>query len=123
MNVSGIGSVPFRAQVDSPSPLVSGNWAYLVKPEAQQNVPQQKSGGGFWKKALLWTAAVAAVAGALVYAKNTESVKTVLDKAGSFKAAETIADKCKYIIGKGGQYVQSAWDATGGKLVGMIFKK
>ncbi len=124
MEVTGINcGVPFKAQVESQSPLVSGNWAYLSNQgtSADSFAPQKKK-SGFWKKALIAAAAVVAVGIALAQTRKLSSIDAVMKK-GSFKEVQGFGDKVKYVIGKGGDYAKSAYDCTLGKLFGLFKKK
>ena len=121
MEVSRINcGVPFKAQVESQSPLVSGNWAYLSdNGTAQDNFAPQKKKSGFWKKALIAAAAVVAVGIALAQTRKLSSIDAVMKK-GSFKELQGFGEKVKYVIGKGGDYANKAYDCTIGKLLGMF---
>ena len=120
MQVSGINcNTPFRANVEHPSSLISGNWAYLENPNTKQNPSvQPKKKGKLWKKVLI-AAAVVVVAGfALAKARGLDSIKAVMDK--GFKDNEGFMNKTKWVIGKLGDWSIAAYNHTIGKVVKMF---
>lgn len=113
------GLPAFKAlNVNSTSPLVSGNWQYTTAPNDNSgNTAKPKKKSSFLKKALI-TAAVALVAAfALAKARGMESINAVMEK-GSFKELTSFGDKVKYVIGKAGDGVIYAYKNTIGRLLG-----
>ena len=120
-SVNSMNGLPFKAQVESTSPLVSGNWSYLQKPEVQtQQAPQKKS--SFMKKLLYTIGAVAVIGAALVGLRNTNAIKTVMSNTNSLAEAETLGQKAKYIVGKGGDWAKAAYDYAATRITN-IFKR
>lgn len=118
MQINGINSaIPFKAQVESTSPLVSGNWAFLQEPQSTQN-PQNtptvnKPKSHWFRNTVLTLVAIAAIGGALIYGKNTDAVKKAIE-AGD---AATFGQKILKGIGKAGDWAQAAFNGIKGIFV------
>ena len=123
MRVSAVKQgLPFKAKVESSSPLVSGNWAYLEnnnKTEAPTTTPQKKS---HWLRNTIITAlAVAAIGYGLIKGRQSESISRVMN--AGYENLTTKMDKFKYGIGKLGDYAGAIYNKTIGKVVKYVQSK
>lgn len=125
MQVSSINqNMAFRAKVDSPSPLVSGEWAFITdKPSQTSEAPKKKS---HWlRNTLITIGAIAVATAAFVGLRNTEAIKKVMET-GGFKAQEGIGKKALWCLGKVGDGAVWLKNATWGNVVkgwNKLFKK
>ena len=120
MRVASVNQgLPFKAKVESSSPLVSGNWAYLEnnnKTETPAAAPEKKS---HWLRNTIITAlAVAAIGYGLIKGRQSESISRVMN--AGYENLTTKMDKFKYGIGKLGDYAGAIYNKTIGKVVNYI---
>ena len=121
MQVSSVNSAAFRAaKVDSPSPLVSGDWKFVTD-KTTQTPEQPKEESHWFRKTLYWIAGIAIATAALVGIRNTKAIKNVMD-AGSFSAQKGLGKKFLYGVGKLGDYANWLKSKTWDK-VAKLFKK
>lgn len=108
--------MPFKAQVQSQNPLISGDWKFIGGPNnSVPTAPQpQKPKKSKLVPILLTVAALGLTAFGLSKARGTESIKKVVE--GGWENAKGILDKVKFCIGKLGDYVNIAWNKTIGRL-------
>ena len=114
--------LPFKAKVESTSPLVSGDWAYLEnsnKTETKTAVPEKKS---HWLRNTIITAlAIAAIGYGLIKGRQSESISRVMN--AGYENLTSKMDKFKYGIGKLGDYAGIAYEKTIGKIVNYVRSK
>lgn len=99
MQISPVTNNSFKARVESPSPLVGGDWQYITDKSAQNNAIKPKKKGSLLKKVLIAVGALAVATAAFVGIRKLDAIKTVMEK-GGFAQLETLGDKAKWVIGK-----------------------
>lgn len=110
--------LPFKAQVESSNPLISGDWRYLHEPSSNQNqtVPQKES--HWFRNTILTLAVLGLAAWGLIKGKNSEAVQNIINK-----EATTVKDKVLKFLGgsvnKLGGWAEAGWS----KLTGLFAKK
>ena len=114
MQVSSVNSVAFRAaKVESPSPLVSGEWRFVSDKTDSPAAAIPKKESHWFRNTLLWIVGIAAATAALVGLRKTNAINKVME-AGGFKAQEGIGKKCLYCVGKLGDAAKwlkgKTWD-------------
>ena len=123
MKVSAFNSVQaFKAaKVESPSPLVSGDWQFVKDPAKAAVTNEPKKESHWLRNTLLWVVGIAAATAALVGIRNTKAVSEVMN-AGGFKAQKGIGKKFLYGVGKLGDAAKWLKAKTWDKVTG-LFKK
>ena len=122
MRVSSVNQgLPFKAQVNSASPLVSGDWAFLEVPDAKKDVTPEKKESHWFRNSIITIAALALIGYGLIKGRNSEAIDKVM-KSG-YENLTSFGEKFKYGIGKLGDYAKTAYDCTIGKLVSRFASK
>lgn len=124
MRVSSVKQgLPFKAKVESSSPLVSGNWPYLENGNKTETptttAPGKKS---HWLRNTIITAlAIGAIGYGLIKGRKSDAISKIMDK--GYENLTTKMDKFKYGIGKLGDYAGAIYNKTIGKVVNYIKSK
>ena len=119
MQISAIRANAFKARVESPSPLVSGDWQFITEDSGKNSQAEPKKESKWLRNSLIGAAAVAVVAIALALLGKTDKISGILNTEGGFKSVNGLGNKVLYGIGKAGQWVSTQW----GKVVNLFSTK
>ena len=122
MQVTSVGANPaFKARVESPSPLVNGDWKFITNtPENAQ--PVQKKESHWLRNTIITIAAIAALTGIFIGVRNTEAVKRVMNSNLGFGSQEGFGNKALWVLGKIGDGAKWLKDVTWGNIA-KLWKK
>ena len=121
MQVSAVNSAAFRAaKVESPSPLVSGDWQFISDKPSKATTPKKES---HWlRNTIFWIAGIAVATAAFVKLRNTKSIQAVMDSNVGFKGQEGIGKKALWCLGKVGDGAYWLKGKTWDKIAGIFSK-
>ena len=123
MRVASVNQgLPFKAKVESSSPLVSGNWPYLENGNKTETPAATTGKKSHWLRNTIITALAIGVIGyGLIKGRQSDSISRVMN--AGYENLTSKMDKFKYGIGKLGDYAGIAYEKTIGKVVNYIKAK
>ena len=121
MQISSIGAnTAFRAKVESPNPLISGDWHFISETPAAATPEEPKKKSHWFRNTLIAIAAVAVATAALVGLGKTDAISKVMKSGKKFGDQKGFGNKTKYVIGQICKAANWLKDNTWGKIAGLF---